>query len=210
MQSMSAKMKLAITVLGGAILMTLLYFFFLLPLATKLEDLHGQAQRAEIDLTKLKLEEQSYQRAQADYDRISARIADINRLFPVKEELVGIVKELEAAAIASDDTFTLSITDVSEVQADPRQKKEEKPYEIVPNLVNVEVIPYDFQMQGSFRSIVTFLQTLEHQSFFSEIEVISLSSDKTQLTSVDALAATRTGTVNATIRSAFYTERSKK
>lgn len=193
----------AILVVGAGIISGLV-FFLLQWQAAGLEEAHGQVEQLNRELDKLQEEERSFTQARSDYQRIRQRAADIGQLFPLREGLVEQVKSLERAASQSGDVFSLTIQDVSE--QDGSAGREEKPYTIVPGLKNVEVIPYEFRLEGSFLSTIHFLQILERQPFYSELEDLTLTSSqgKDGGGGGSGTVLKRSGQVQAIVRSAFY------
>jgi hypothetical protein len=154
----------------------------------------------------LVVEENSYRTARTDFARIQGNAEIIAGLFPVKEQLVGHIERLEAAAASASDDFSLSITDSEQQASQTRSGKlTAATYTIVPGLKSIEVIPYDFTVSGSFIGVIHFLQILEHQPFYSEIEMLELSS---KILSGAGLSSTskqvRSGVVDGHMRAAFY------
>lgn len=209
MTGTSAKRSLILTVVVGASIAGGLVFLLLRWQTSGLEEGHTQVEQLTKELDKLQEEERSFTQARSDYQRIRQRAADIGELFPRREGLVEQVKRLEQAAVQSGDAFSLTIQDVSEQPGASPAAGEEKAYTIVPELKQLDVIPYEFKLDGSFLSIIHFLQILEHQPFYSELEALTLSS-----TSVSGDGTgrggvlKRSGQVQATIRSAFYARKS--
>ena len=74
----------------------------------------------------------------------------------------------------------------------------------MPGLSGIEVIPYSIKVTGDFVSVVKFLQTFEHQFFYSEIESFTISSVIGEGGQGGSGAAVRSGSVDASIRAAFY------
>lgn len=202
MQGLSSKQKLLLTIVGAIIVFGLILFVFLKPLLTDLDLLHNEVQGQKDELNLLILEEASYKTASADLARIEDRVEEIKDLFPVKEQLVVFVERLEFIARDLENDFSITITDAEE-QNQSGGTKGLGDYTIIPNLENIEIIPFNFQLSGSFSGIVQFLQTLENQPFFSEIESFVLRSDLIASTG-DSKLLFRTGRVQAVIRSAFY------
>lgn len=205
--SWPSRAKLTTIITCGIIAMGIIIFAIIKPLAASVAGAHQEAQKQRNELNRLLAEEASYKSARDDFNRISSRAQEIASLFPTRENLVGHVKKLEAAASEFENTFSLSITDASEQQRSTTEATENKPYTIVPRLVNIEVIPYDFQIEGSYASIVRFLQTLENQPFFSEIDTLSFNSRMHDVSGAGGISRVRTGTIDALIRSAFYAKK---
>ena len=200
MQRLSSKQKLLLTVVGAIIAFGVVLFIVIKPILADLDLLHSEVQGQKDELNLLILEEASYKTASADLARIDDRVGEIKDLFPVKEQLVVFVERLESIAGELENDFSITITDADEQVGGNDNMGD---YTIIPNLNNIEVIPFDFQLSGSFLGIVQFLQTLENQPFFSEIENFVLRSDLTT-NSGDLALQFRTGRVQAVIRSAFY------
>ncbi|OGE81343.1 MAG: hypothetical protein A2826_02190 [Candidatus Doudnabacteria bacterium RIFCSPHIGHO2_01_FULL_43_23] len=202
MQGLSSKQKLLLTVVGVILIFGLILFIVVKPLLADLGTLHNEVQGQKDELNLLILEEASYKTASADLARIEDRVEEIRDLFPVKEQLAVFVERLEFIARDLENDFSITITDAEE-QNTSSGSGDSEVYTIVPRLANVEVIPFDFQLSGSFLGIVQFLQTLENQPFFSEIDSFVLRSDLSE-GSGDQDLQSRSGRVEAVIRSAFY------
>jgi hypothetical protein len=196
------------TIAGGLVVIACIVVFVLWPLAGQLEVLHGKVQSQRDQYNQLVLEEISYRNAAREFARIKTDVGEIQALFPPKEQLVGFIERLELIAREFENNFTMTITDADENQPATKDKKPAQ-YAVVPGLKNLDVIPYDFKLSGSFLSMVRFLQTLENQSFNSEIESFQLHSDQAASASVAGLMS-RTGRVAAEIRAAFYAKQDKK
>jgi len=206
----SAKQNLfAIIALGIASLLAVA-FFMIKPLGGQLDSLHQQLEDQKSLYNKLIMEETSYRTAQLDFAKIKDGVADIKALFPPREQLVKNIESLEAAAAQFEDEFSLSITDVKEDESLSNSKNAfvPPPYDVVPGLVNIEVIPYVFDLEGSFLGTVKFLQVLEHQPFYSEIESLSLMGVSSAVSSGQGqqLKLQRSGQVQARLTAAFYAD----
>lgn len=204
MKGQSEKTTLLLTILGGCVALGLGSFFSLVWQVGGVEEARQESDRLSRELEQLRAEEKSYTQARADYQRIGARAAEISALFPPREQLLGQVKRLENAARQSNDLFSLSITDVT---PEPGAEVKEESSPIVPGLAGVEVIPYDFRLLGSFLSIIHFLQLLEHQPFYSEIETFTLQSQSKDGQGLTDRGVKRSGAVEAKVRSAFYAKK---
>ena len=206
MQGFSAKQKLVLIVVSALVAFGVVLFVVLKPLSSDLDTLHQEVQAQKDHLNLLILEEASYKTVSADLERIKERVEEIKSLFPDKEQLVRFVERLEAIAQNLESDFAITITDTAEgAQTSGTPATEQQVYTIVPNLQNVEVIPFDFRLSGSFIGVVQFLQTLENQPFFSEVESFALRSEISNTGGIgDSTLQSRSGKVNATIRSAFY------
>ena len=202
MQGLTSKQKFLLTVVGVVIIFGMAFFIAIKPLLADLGSLHEVVQGKKDELNLLILEEASYKTASADLARIEDRVEEIKSLFPVKEQLVVFVERLESIAQDLENDFSITITDADESNS-AGGSEDSGAYAIVPSLTNIEVIPFDFQLSGSFLGIVQFLQTLENQPFYSEIDSFVLRSDFTEGSS-DSDLQFRSGRVAAVIRSAFY------
>src|SRR3989344_790212 len=177
MKPFSTRQKLFALVGLGTLAFVLVLFFVIRPLLRDLQLGHEEVQVQRITLNRLILEEQSYQRARADFTKIGASADEIEALFPPREELVAFVKDLEAIAETFENDFAITITDDAEEPTQSRGNSEKQAsYTIVPGLSGIEVIPYSIKVTGDFVSVVKFLQTFEHQFFYSEIESFTISS----------------------------------
>lgn len=205
MNSFSAKNKLIMIASIALVMIFLAVFLIFKPLFNNVSSLNTEVQEQKDKYAKLVLEEESYNQARSDLEQIEPRVGQIESLFPVKEELVELVESLELLADTFDSEFTIIITDADEhPETSRRMASEEKPYEVVAGLKNVEVIPFDFQLEGDFLGVINFLQALENQPFYSEIESIVLSSVIEKLETGPERQQTRSGEVLANIRAAFY------
>jgi len=206
MRKVSARQKLLAIVAGGLIVLALVLFFGIKPFLSDLTILHSEVSSEKETLNKLLAEEASYQQAREDLQRIQVRVDQIESLFPNREQLVGFVEKLESIADIFENGFTISITDPEEqasLQVESRRTRAEVPeYTIVPNLKDIEVIPYAFQLNGDFLSMVQFLQSFERQHFYSEIESLQFTSSVESGQGNEQ--AVRTGIIKATISAAFY------
>jgi hypothetical protein len=211
MKKVTARQKLLAIVAGGLIVLALVLFFGIKPFLSDLQILHSEVSSEKETLNKLLAEEASYQQARADLRRIQVRADQIESLFPTREQLVVFVERLESIAGTFENGFTISITDPEEqanLQAESRRSRAEVlEYTIVPNLRDIEVIPYSFQLEGDFLSMVQYLQSFERQQFYSEIESLQFT------TSVESglgnQQAVRTGIIEATISAAFYARKAE-
>jgi hypothetical protein len=204
----SAKQNLTSIITFGLIGILVVFFFVFKPLTGQLDSLRKTLEENRTAYNRLVAEETSYRTAQSDFAKIKNGVDEINSLFPPREGLVRNIEMIEAAASDFEDEFSLSITDAKEDESLQSTKNTyvPPPYNVVPGLVNIEVIPYDFTVKGTFLGAVKFLQMLEHQPFFSEIESFSLntvySSDNLQ----SSKSLQRTGLVTARIIAAFYAD----
>jgi len=209
----SAKQNLfTILSLGiGSLLVVAL--FMIKPLAGQLGDFHQQLEDQKSLYKKLIMEETSYRTAQSDFAKIKDGVDEIRSLFPPREQLVKNIESLEAAAAQFESEFSLSITDVKEDESIQNSKNAfvPPPYDIVPGLVNIEVIPYIFDVEGSFLGTVKFLQVLEHQPFYSEIESLSLMGVSSAASSGQGQQQKlqRSGQVQAKFTAAFYADQAE-
>lgn len=200
----SAKQIFIITIVAGIVSVLALIFFVIKPQIHELSRLHETTQERRNEYSDLLVEENSYRTARTDFAKIKNNADIIQSLFPVREKLVGNIERLEAAASAYGEEFSLSITDTQTTDEQSRTKKITEPtYNIVPNLKDIEVIPYDFTVAGSFSGVIHFLQTLEHQPFYSELETLELTS-KFLGGQAPAEKQARTGGVEGHMRAAFY------
>ncbi len=198
--------KLAATIAAGLAVSIFIVLFGLSPLAGALAELHEQARSQHALYTRLLAEEASYKTARIDFEKIQPRAGEISGLFPEREEMVANVEALESAAARFGNELSLTITDASDTPAGTK-KITETEYAIVPNLSDVEVVPYDIRLQGGFLAVVRFLQTMENQPFFSEIEQIILTGNREDIGSGPTSRSLRTGSVDANIRAAFYAQK---
>lgn len=201
---LTVKQLLIATILAGIFVILVLVFFVIRPQIGALVGLHDLVQQRHNEYNALVVEENSYRTARIDFAKIQANAEIITGLFPIKERLVGNIERLEAAAAAASDEFSLSIADPEQDESKSRAANTIAPtYAVVPNLRSVEVIPYDFTVAGSFVGVIHFLQILEHQPFYSEIETLALSSEF-----LGGLGPpekqVRTGLVEGHMRAAFY------
>lgn len=204
---MPAKQIFIATIFAGIVSVLALIFFVIKPQIDQLSRLHQLTQERRIEYNDLLVEENSYRTARKDFAKIKDTAEIIAGLFPVKEKLVGNIERLEAAAEAFGEEFSLSITDPSQEDRQTRTKKGAEPvYTIVPKLINIEVIPYDFTVAGSFSGVIRFLQTLEHQPFYSELETLELTS-KFLGGQAPGEKPARTGAVEGHMRAAFYAKK---
>lgn len=199
----TARQKLISYIIAGIAVTALFFFFVIKRQMTALESLHNLTQKNKDEYNRLIAEETAYKIIQADLLKIGDRSEQIKSLFPIKEGLVANIKQLEAAASAYQDDFSMTITDPEETES---STPDQAAYTIVPDLKNIQVIPYDFNIKGSFLGVVKFLKTLENQPFYSEIESLSINS---VLGSSDPNSPKkrRTGQIEAKIRAAFYADK---
>ena len=202
MSELTAKQKLIAIIAGGILLFVVVLFLIIKPLINDLSRLHEEVQQRKDTLNRLVIEERSYISARDDLVRIQSRTQEIEDLFPPKEELVRFIEQLESIADTFGSDFSITITDAEEDFNSTRKTEEKKEYTVVPGLKKIEVIPYNFRLSGDFSSIVKFLQALENQPFFSEIEALALSSEVKKSQEIGGVV--RTGRVQASVRAAFY------
>lgn len=211
MGSWSAKKKLFVTIFTGTLVLFCTVYFAVRPLALDLADIHKNTQEQKFLLSDLILEEASFKTARANLEKIKDRIEEIDALFPVREELVGHIQRLEQIAAEYRSDFSMTITDPADDTKTPKtsSKNKEPEYEVVPGLKKVEVLPYDFHLEGTFTGIIYFLKTLENQPFYSEIDSMVFRSQVSNRGSGTGAAtlASRTGKVLADVRSAFYAKK---
>lgn len=208
MSNLTARQKLLAVTGGGLVILVVIALLVIRPLTADLASLHQEAQQQKNQLQQLILEEASYKTARTELNRIEPRVKEIQALFPLREQLVTFVERLEQIAKQFENDFSISITDVEE-QGSGGSGREGPEYSLVPDLVGVEVIPYDFRLGGSFLAIIKFLQTLENQPFFSEIEKFSFQS-VSQASGQPGGEAIRSGRVEATVLAAFYARQKEK
>lgn len=204
----TAKQNLTSIIIGGFVGILAVFFFIFKPLIGQLDGLRASLEENRNVYNRLVAEETSYRTAQSDFAKIKNGVNEINSLFPPREGLVKNIEMIESAASEFEDDFTLSITDAKEDESLQNSKNSyvPPPYNVVPGLVNVEVIPYDFSVKGTFLGAVKFLQMLEHQPFFSEIESFSLNTVYSSNISPTDKSLRRTGLVTARIIAAFYAD----
>ena len=217
MRLTTVRKKLIFVLLGGVAVSGCILFFVIRPLMADLSGLHQKIQAQKDTLMKLVMEESSYKTARNTFDRIRGRVGEIDSLFPVREELVGHIKRLEEIAKEFKADFSMTITEpVTESQArkpssptKPKEGDKEKkdPYALATDLKKVEIIPYNFHLEGSFAGIIYFFQTLENQPFYSEIQTISIQSQTAAGGTGQSSATSRTGRVAADVLSVFYAEK---
>ncbi|PIR96824.1 MAG: hypothetical protein COT91_04705, partial [Candidatus Doudnabacteria bacterium CG10_big_fil_rev_8_21_14_0_10_41_10] len=155
MSNISIKQKFFAIAGGGLVGFLIILFLVISPLLSDITEQHLRVQEQKDRLNLLIMEEASYNTARADLEKIEPRVQEIEGLFPVKERLVGFVERLEEIAQNFESDFAITITDVAEQQVVSRSRttKEQEVYEVVPGLKKVEVIPFDFQLSGSFSGI---------------------------------------------------------
>jgi len=200
----SARKKLYMILGGGLIVLALMFFFVIKPISDDLTIIHGEIDSQNQVLDQLLLETMSAEYAKSDFSKIGSRAGEIERLFPSRVELVSFVERLESIADTFDNDFSIVITDAQDIEETSGRPPEKEAYQTVPGLREVEVIPYNILLTGDFEAIVQFLQTLENQPFYSEIDTMSFRSQTTETGDFGNRRITRSGLVEANLRAAFY------
>ncbi len=103
--------KVLATLVFGASIFILIVIFLAMPGLNDIDAINADAKEKKIQLETLDQQIRAFKRAQADLKQASRR-EDITNAFVSKEDLVIVVKELEAAATASATKVTLDIKEL--------------------------------------------------------------------------------------------------
>lgn len=196
---MNTSLKLAVISLGGIVVSILLFVLLVNPRQVQLADLNRVIKEKKIELITLEQQITAFNNAQSDLSKAS-RKAEILSTFVIREDLVGAVKSLEAAAAATRTDETLKIKDEA-----PTVKPQDKTPAVIEGKSGLDEIPYRVTSYNDFIGTVQFLQYLEHLPQFTEIYKINLSAEtlESELTGERVY----TGRVLGIIDGVFFTKK---
>ncbi len=169
---MTSSLKLIAISVGGVAASILIFVFLLNPRQVQLTDLNRVIKERKIELITLEQQITAYNNAQSDLSKAS-RKNEILSAFVIREDLVGAVKSLEAAATATGTDETLKINEDSPKSVKPQDKTPD----VIEGKQGLGEIPYRVTSYNDFIGTVQFLQYLEHLPQFTEIYKINLSSE---------------------------------
>lgn len=165
MNKLSAKNKIITLVAGWLLLCAamLMYFFGLLD-ASNQKTLEG-LNKVKTDLAAVRAQSESYKQEQADLQLLSQKAIQPDDFFSKDITLVNEIKTLES--LSSEMSVKMSLSGVSGTVNTAAPAVTATP---------MVVVPFSLNLNGNFSDVIAFIETLEHESFISNVTGFSISA----------------------------------
>lgn len=190
------KNNIWMTLIGILVISLALVLFVVVPVLGKIGELRVELDTSEEAIAKAIMEVENYQAAVKEFKRIAGGSDQITQMFPLRDEMIFLVREIEEAVSVAGASSELKLTDKVEEPKPVRTagSAEEVIPPLVSGLVNIEEVPYKLTLNSSYRDLVDFLLKFEHLPYISEITKISITADTEQSEVTKTLINTGSGT----------------
>jgi Tfp pilus assembly protein PilO len=150
----------------------MLLMFLARPILAQISTIHQQEAQQKTELDQLGAQIHAYNEARAQLKEVNYT-DKINNAVLVREDLAQVIREVEAVALTTKITESISIQD--------DEVTKEKPKALVSGEKNITEVQYTLSFNGAFPDTLTFMQYLEHLSHFTELSKLTFMStvDKT-------------------------------
>lgn len=187
-------------IVGVALALVLLV---VLPLLKNLQETNAAIVRNEQEIARIETEILSYETLSVKFVQASGEREALARMFPVREEMVGLVEGLETALGGAGLFSSLLIYDKDSGQNSGAGGAKVLPKSVVPGLRRIAEVPYVLQLAANnYRQFVDFLLYLENLPVFNEISKLSLVADSLQGEGGSTLR--NTGTATGKLEAVFF------
>lgn len=157
-----------------------LVIFGIRPLISKISDTNAQIQKNKQELARIVYEIESYRGLLGELSWAFFEREALKQMFPVRERMVGLVENLEGAALQAGMSPKLSFLDVKESLEANRGGRSLTPKIMFADLRQIEEVPYTMELSGNYRQYVDFLSNFENLPFLSKITKLTLTADSLQ------------------------------
>jgi hypothetical protein len=196
---MTALIKNVIVVSIGTVICAALVLFLVKPMVSDVDSFDQALLAKKADVINMQEQVQSYQKAHSDLNLATDKQEILDAIL-VKEDLVKVVKEIEAAAAATGSDEEIKISDPYGVGRGVSASVGGKAGTTqIPGLIGVTMIPYTLTIHSdNYSNLTDFLGYMEHLPSFSEIVDLQLSSEG------DDQSGAHTGKIMANIDGVFF------
>lgn len=161
-----------------AVVAAIIIFFGVFPQIRKIGSLAAGIESNKSTIALLEREVENYQRASSDLERVAEVRAAFENMFPVREQMVSLVRGMENSSLRSGLAMELILSDQKE---ESLSLPKGAPVKAVPPLVNnlsqLEEVPYSLKTAGSFLELLEFIYYLENQPFITELSKLSVTAE---------------------------------
>lgn len=162
---MSFKIKNYILIVILAIVFLLLFFYFFGLLDASNQKTASEIQSKQTELASAQAEQKSFLQAQKDLEALKLKTIQPQDFFNNDTHLVKEIQSLEQLSQTIGVDLTLQVSGTAKAAA--KLGSASSP---------VVFIPYTINLSGDFAKVVTFLQSLQHTTFVTQIQSINISA----------------------------------
>lgn len=170
---MASKTKTILLVAGFAIFAILMFWFGYGIMGSKNQVLADDIAKRRVELEALQKEQKSFEQGKIDLAILEKADFPPDELFSRDTKVVKEIQQLEDLALRYNLTLVLSVAG--------NTKTAEK---VKGTISELFVIPYNMGVKGTSSNILAFMQAIEHLSFVSHVQNVSIipSKDDTRAT----------------------------
>ncbi len=187
------KLTLVIIVGFGAVLGVVLYL--IQPSLDQVLRLNQELKAKKIETKTLEQQILAFKTAQSDLSKATEKDRILNAVVS-KEDLVGPVLNLEAAALSSSTEHILLIEDAA-AKGVPTATKP-----LTPEVRGVKEVPFSVSTKNDFLGTLDFLRYLESSPNFTEVVDLELVAE--EINNTGTSTSTKTGLVIGNFKGVFY------
>ncbi len=166
---------------GGVVAgLVLLVIFVVSPLLLDLGAANLAIRQGRQELSNLQAEINSYRELSLGFARSAPEREVLQKMFPLREEMVGLVEGLETAVEGAGASSKLTIIDRQEQEQEGLGRGAATPEIVISGLRRTEEIPYQLEVAGDYRQLLDFLLYLDNLGFLTEIRKLEVVADAVQ------------------------------
>lgn len=189
---MNSLSKLAAICVCGIVGGILLAFLGVKPLLNTIGSLNQELSRKKIEVKTLEQQIAAFKTAQSDLSKVTDKETIFNTIVD-KEDLVGPIQSVEAAAALTDTKQTIKIEEQLDAVAAPD--------DVVAGHTGITEVPYILSVENDYNGLIRYLKYLEHLPQMTEISKIEFVAESATR---DRTTIYHTGQAAATIRGVFF------
>src|SRR3989338_764539 len=197
--------QIVLTALGFAAVVVLLVVLLVSPLLSDIAGTNQNIRAVYKELAEIRAEAESFQNLKAGFEKYGKEQETFEAMFPVREEMVSLVVNLENSLNLSGAEGTLDLFDSAEEALKDRNRSGSQPATAgaaIAGLSGIEEIPFEFELGGSYREIVDFLLYTENSLSVTNFQKLSITANSEQIGNVVGLL--NTGTGSGTFEGTFF------
>ena len=166
---MKSYTRIILILAGGIIVSLVLILLVIGPAIGEVKSDNAEVISKKAELVTLDQQIKAFKTAQTDLAKATRKV-DIAQAIPTRNDLVLAVKDLESAAISSNSSENLLLT----------ESKDSKTPSVIPARAGISQISFRVaSVSESFVDALNFISLLEHLPHFGEITKFNLSADST-------------------------------
>lgn len=179
MKEIWKKNKLTLIILGYAVVFSVVVYFLVLPLITKMKSISTQIQEKIVDQ---KIEDQklgNLPQMNKDWEDFKAQKNSVDVIVSPGSE-ISFIESIDSIAQKSGNIIDLKIGDqvdpkeVEKIKASAKKNKEQKG--VMDDIVYTSYFPMQINLRGDYQSLLNFVHMLENGHFY--VNIISINSKK--------------------------------